>query len=295
MDALLPSIGSYSAGQLVQYYYEIRPKMKYEKIRLVINNHHNMQLSSSQMKSCLLQFGLSRKQNVNDAVLENIIRNELRTSLSLIGYRQMTHNVCRKYGLNISYEKVRKASLKVDPGGVELRSRNVIRRRVYETKGPFHVSHIDGHDKLKKWGFALYGGIDGFSRKVLWLNVSTTNNDPLVVANYFLQCVTRYKMAPKQLRFDRGNENIYCQDIQTFLTKTEDSYRYGSSVRNQRIEALCSRLLRFRVHWWVEFFRTMGSDGIYKGEFILHYELLYFCFMSALQYELNEFQTIIPP
>ena len=152
------------------------------------------------------------------------------------------HNVGRKYGLNISYEKVRKALLKVDPGGVELRSRNVIRRRVYETKGPFHVFHIDGHDKLKKWGFALHGGIDGFSRIVLWLNVSTTNNDPLVVANYFLQCVTRYKMAPKRLRFDRGNENIYCQDIQTFLTKTEDSYRYGSSVRNQRIEALWSRL-----------------------------------------------------
>ena len=41
MGALLPSIGSYSAGQLVQYYYEIRPKMKYEEIRLVINNHHN--------------------------------------------------------------------------------------------------------------------------------------------------------------------------------------------------------------------------------------------------------------
>ena len=35
----------------------------------------------------------------------------------------------------------------------------------------------------------------------------------------------------------------------------------------------------------------MGLDGIYKGEFILHQELLYFCFMSALQYELNEFQT----
>ena len=121
--------------------------------------------------------------------------------------------------MNISYEKVREALLKVDPGGVELRSRNVIRRRVYETKGPFHVFHIDGHDKLKKWGFALHGGIDGFSRKVLWLNVSTTNNDPLVVANYFLQCVTRYKIAPKQPRFDRGNENIYCQDIQTFLPK----------------------------------------------------------------------------
>ena len=35
----------------------------------------------------------------------------------------------------------------------------------------------------------------------------------------------------------------------------------------------------------------MGLDGIYKGEFILHQELLYFCFVSAFQHELNEFQT----
>ena len=78
-----------------------------------------------------------------------------------------------------------KTLLKVDPGGFELRPRNIIRRRVYETKGRFYVFHIDGHDKLKKLGFALHGGIDGFSRNILWHKVSTTNNDPLVMANYF--------------------------------------------------------------------------------------------------------------
>ena len=96
---MLPSIGSYSAGQLVQYYYEIRPKMNYEEIRLVINNHHNIQLSSSQMKSCLLQFGLSRKQNVNDAVLEDIIRK--RASYIIVPYRipaNDTQRMSGKYG-----------------------------------------------------------------------------------------------------------------------------------------------------------------------------------------------------
>ena len=39
---------------------------------------------------------------------------------------------------------------------------------------------------MRKWGFAIHGGIDGFSRKILSLVVATTNNDPLVVGGDFL-------------------------------------------------------------------------------------------------------------
>ena len=29
-----------------------------------------------------------------------------------------------------------------------------------------------------------------YSRKILWLKVASTNNDPYVIAGYFLDCVT---------------------------------------------------------------------------------------------------------
>ena len=202
----------------------------------------------------------------------------------------MKNVISRKYHTNVSYERVRQCLLRLDPYGVQLRSKNVIRRRVYNTNGPCDVIHVDGFDKLKKWVFALHGGIDGFSRKILWLNVSTTNNDPLVVANYFLQFLSKYRRSPRQLRFDYGNENIYCEDIQSFL-RGAGGYIYGSSVRNQRIEALWSRLLRYRLRWWIDVFQTMGGDGLYHGELLIHKELMLFCFMSALQYELNEFKS----
>lgn len=32
-----------------------------------------------------------------------------------------------------------------------------------------------------------------FSRRVLWLEVGTTNNDPKVIAGYYLECVRRLK------------------------------------------------------------------------------------------------------
>ena len=61
-----------------------------------------------------------------------------------------------------------------------MRKKKTIKRRTYETNGPFHMFHIDGNDKLKRFGFAIHGCIDGFSRKLIWLFVSTTNNDPLL-------------------------------------------------------------------------------------------------------------------
>ena len=38
--------------------------------------------------------------------------------------------------------------------------------------------HVDGYDKLKLFGSPIHGCIDGYSRQILWLNVSPTNNDP---------------------------------------------------------------------------------------------------------------------
>ena len=29
--------------------------------------------------------------------------------------------------------------------------------------------HIDGNHKLIRWGFVIHGGIDGFSRKIMYL------------------------------------------------------------------------------------------------------------------------------
>ena len=47
----------------------------------------------------------------------------------------------------------------------------------HETNGPFDVFHIDGNVKLKRFDFAIHRYIGGFSRKLIWLFVSTTNNN----------------------------------------------------------------------------------------------------------------------
>lgn len=74
----------------------------------------------------------------------------------------------------------------LDPIGVLERKQRRLKRRVYHNKGPNYLLHVDGYDKLKRFGFAIHGCVCGFSRRVLWLRVGRSNNDPKVIASYFL-------------------------------------------------------------------------------------------------------------
>ena len=172
------------------------------------------------------------------------------------------------------------------------RSRNVIKRRIYETNGANDVLHIDGNDKLKKWGFCIHGAVDGFSRKIIWLKVATTNNDPLVVANYYLDHVKIVKIVPKLVRMDRGSENIYVEDLQVFFTGNSGSFQYATSNRNQRIEAFWSRLKKFRLVWWISFFQEMEKKGLFNSYLETHTESLVYVFLPLLQCEFSEFARI---
>ena len=90
-------------------------------------------------------------------------------------------------GIQYSKEAVRIALNVLDPEGVSRRKSHRLKRRKYRNKGPNHVWHVDGNDKLKPFGFYVHGCIDGFSRKIIWLHVANTNKDPAVIAYYFLK------------------------------------------------------------------------------------------------------------
>ena len=135
----------------------------------------------------------------------------------------MTEIISLKYRVNISKEHVRKALVNIDPEGVSMRKKKTIKRREYKTNGPFDVFHIDENGKLKSFGFAINGCIDGYNRKLIYLFVSTTNNDLLVVANFYLKAITNLDRTPNTLRMDLGTENVYCEELLVFFNKNSDS------------------------------------------------------------------------
>ena len=138
-DRFLPSNINISLKDLIRHYHWIKPKLKYKDICSVISTHHNRRPTPNMLKQICKLEGLTRRRNVTEDQLYDIIVNELGTSLHTVGYRQMTENVCIKYNINVSKEDVRKAVKIVNPEGVEERKRNSIKRRLYRAKGPADI------------------------------------------------------------------------------------------------------------------------------------------------------------
>ena len=123
----------------------------------------------------LRRLNLRRRKNSSDVVdVALFILEELECTGQLHGYRWM-HLKCKQAGFNIPRDMVYELLKLLDPEGVSQRKRKRLRRRQYKSKGPNYVWHIDSYDKLKPFGIAINGCIDGFSRNVIWLEANTTN------------------------------------------------------------------------------------------------------------------------
>ena len=124
----------------------------------------------------------------NQSPLANIrqpIALELNGPGKLLGYRTMTRRLRRKYNLLVGRHTVRSLLKNIDPHGVNQRRQRRFERRQYRCPGPNAVWHIDGYDKLALSGFCISGCIDGYSRRIMFLQVASTNHDPWILGRVF--------------------------------------------------------------------------------------------------------------
>ena len=118
----------------------------------------------------------------------------------------------------------------IDPNGVDRRLRHRLQRRQYKGRRPNFLWHIDGYDKLKPFGFSFHGCIDGYSGRIMWVEVGMSNNDPTVVARYFVKCIIEMGGTARIVRADCGTENSHVAAIQRFLrNNSDDSFRAEKS------------------------------------------------------------------
>ena len=216
----IPTLQLHPGGRndIVESYFRLG--IDYTEILLYLVFFHGITLSLRQLKRVLKAKGLGRRRTPSDArEVCQAVEEELSGSGSNIGYRQMTQLLVNDYGLVVHRETVRELLKILDPEGVELRARRSLKRRQYRTKGPNHLWHIDGYDKLKPFGFCIHGAIDGFSRRILWLDVGPTNNDPSVICQYFIDCVRQLGGTARVIRADHGTENGYVAAAQRFFRR----------------------------------------------------------------------------
>lgn len=147
--------------------------------------------------------------------------------------------------------------------------------------------HIDGNHKLIRWRFVIHGGIDGYSRKIVYLHCSTNNRADTVVG-LFQQAVEDHGL-PSRVRSDMGVENV---DVARFMIHNRGLNRKsiitGSSVHNQRIERLWLDVKRAVVRRFHALFYFMEDIGILDPLNETHLYSLHLTFKPRINDALQE-------
>jgi hypothetical protein len=191
--------------------------------------------------------------------------------------------------IHVQRQRIRDALRLADPVGVNCRLRRALHRRVYSVFGPNHLWHVDGYHKLIRWKIVIHGGIDGYSRLVVFLKAAT-NNKAETAFTAFLEGVEEYGL-PSRVRSDKGGENVLIAD---FMIQNRGSDRgsmiVGRSVHNQSIERLWRDLFSGCISSYYYLFYSMEEAGILSPDSDVDLYALRLVFLPNIQFHIDQFR-----
>jgi len=74
----------------------------------------------------------------------------------------------------------------VNPSVIVMRLRTCLHHRQYSVPDPNYLWHIDGYHKLIRWRLVIHGGIDGYGRIPVYLNVAVDDRSETILDAFFL-------------------------------------------------------------------------------------------------------------
>jgi len=152
-------------------------------------------ISRSTLYRRLEEEGISREtrySDMSDSDLDSLVR-EIKRAHPNDGERLMIGHLSR-YGVTVPRARLRGSIHRVDPVGTRMRRSVTIRRRVYCSAGPNAVWHIDGNHKLIRWRFVIHGGIDGYSRLIVYLKCADNDRALTILCTLMLFICMDYQI-----------------------------------------------------------------------------------------------------
>ncbi len=140
----------------------------------------------------------------------------------------------RSQGIRIPRQRARDSLARVDP------------RWRYSVPGSNSLWHVVSIHKLIHWKIVIHGGIDGYSRLIVYLHAAVNNRAETVLGS-FLAGVETFGL-PSRARSDKGGENV---SISRYMLNHPERGQEQVAVyttKGLRDFGLCSSFLS-SFHW----------------------------------------------
>ncbi|CAL8242155.1 unnamed protein product [Merluccius merluccius] len=237
------------------------------------------------------EFGLSVRgsySTVTDEEIDNIIT-AIKGQMPNAGYRMVQGHLV-SMGLRIQWWRMMASMHRVDAAGIFSRivALGCVARRSYGVRGPLSLVHIDTNHKLIRYNIVVFGGVDGYSRKIMYLNAAT-NNKAATAFSFFMRS-TQLHGLPSRVRGDQGVENV---DIAHYMFATRGtgraSFISGKSVQNQRIERLWRDVWVAVTSKYHDVLHSLEEDGLLDIADVVHLFGVHYIFVPRLRADLDTF------
>ena len=241
-----------------------------------------------------------------DVPLETVadaVQKELDGPGTLLGYRAMNQKLRIEHNVKVPRHLVHKMMWDLDPEGVEgrkLQKKAKPAKKPFTSEGPLWVVSLDGHDKLcgyqnSTFPLGVYGCMDTFSRKILFIFVCYSNSNPLIVGKKYLEYLYKSEMLPRFLRIDKGTETgkmatIHCYliDYLGIMDDALHSIIYGPSTSN-KIERWWRDLNERLERYFKVQLNTLLRGMEYDPHNISDRQILAFVYIPIIQRECEVF------
>ena len=195
--------------------------------------------------------------SLSDDELDHLVQNVV--SLHPQSGEKTVVGQLRSQGIKIQRERVRQSLRRVDPTGIESQARKVLHRRVYQVSSPNSLWHCDGYHKLIRWNMVIHGAIDGYSRLIMYLKVSS-NNRARTVLSAFNSAVQEYGL-PSRLETLSELWILLCIHVLEITTPTG----VGPPLPHNYMNVFMNAFVNVRVNVFMNVFKNVPMNEFLCG------------------------------